>query len=262
MSAVVDLVADLGEGFGPYRMADDAALLEMVTSANIACGFHAGDPRIMDETVRACVDRSVTVGAHPSFPDLVGFGRRAMDLSAREVTTDVLYQVGALGGFAAAYGVRLGHVCPHGRLGNLTMVDAVYADALTEAVGKYDDRLTILTQEGALAQSARARGLAVAILGFADRAYESDGTLVPRGEPGAVVEDADVVVARTLRMVVDGVVESVTGTDVQVSCDTVLLHGDTVGAVQLARRTRATLLDAGVRIESARTTAHVHRERP
>lgn len=132
MPATVDLVADLGEGFGAYRMADDDALLRVVSSANVACGFHAGDPRIMDETVRACAERGVALGAHPSFPDLVGFGRRAMDLSAHEVTTDVLYQVGALSAFAAAHGVRLRHVCPHGRLGNLCVVDETYAGAVTE----------------------------------------------------------------------------------------------------------------------------------
>lgn len=253
MSAAVDLVADLGEGFGPYRMADDAELLRIVTSANVACGFHAGDPRIMDETVQACGELGVAVGAHPSFPDLVGFGRRAMDLSAREVTTDVLYQVGALAAFTAVHGLRLRHVSPHGRLGNLCVVDETYADAVSEAVARYDDRLVVLTQEGALAASARSRGLSVAILGFADRAYHDDGTLVSRSEPGAVVHDADTVVARVVRMVTEGVVESVTGNDVPVRCDTVLVHGDTSGAVQLAHRTRAALQDAGVRIEVAGT---------
>lgn len=250
MSAAVDLVADVGEGFGPYRMADDAELLRIVTSANVACGFHAGDPRIMDETVSACAESGVAVGAHPSFPDLVGFGRRAMDLSAHEVTTDVLYQVGALAAFAATHGVRLRHVCPHGRLGNLCVSDETYAGAVTEAVARYDDSLVVVTQEGALAAAARSRGLPVAILGLADRAYHDDGTLVSRSEPGAVVHDPDTVVARVVRMVVDGSVESVTGKDVPVRCDTVLLHGDTSGAVRLAYRVRAALREAGVRIEA------------
>lgn len=250
MSAAVDLVADVGEGFGPYRMADDAELLRIVTSANVACGFHAGDPRIMHETVGRCAESGVAVGAHPSFPDLVGFGRRAMELSAHEVTTDVLYQVGALEAFTTAHGVRLRHVCPHGRLGNICVVDATYADAVTEAVARYDDELAVVTQEGALAASARARGLPVAILGLADRAYQDDGTLVSRSTPGAVVHDPDAVVARVVRMVVDGLVESVTGKDVAVQCDTVLVHGDTSGAVQLAHRVRTALHDAGVRIEA------------
>lgn len=250
MSPAVDLVADLGEGFGPYRMADDAALLRIVTSANIACGFHAGDPGIMDETVAACRELGVAVGAHPGFPDRVGFGRRAMDLSPHEVTTDVLYQVGALAAFTTAHGTELRHVCPHGKLGNLSMVDDTYADAVTEAVARFDPNLTVSTQEGALAASARARGLPLAILGLADRAYEDDGTLVSRGSPGAIIHDPDLVVSRVVRMVVEGVVESASGRDVPVRCDTVLLHGDTSGAVQLAHATRAALHDAGVQIRA------------
>ncbi|MFE2211100.1 LamB/YcsF family protein [Streptomyces canus] len=248
MTRMVDLVADLGEGFGAYTMGDDEALLELLTSANVACGFHAGDPRIMDATVRHCVRKQVAVGAHPSFPDLVGFGRRAMDLTPDEVRTDVLYQVGALQAFAVAHGTRVRHVAPHGRLGNLVAVRADYARAVVDAVAALDPSLIVLAQNGELADAARERGLRVGIVGIADRAYRDDGTLVPRSEPGAVIHDPAEIARRTLRMVTDGVIRGVGGTDVPVACDTVLLHGDTPGAIALAGRIRDELLAAGVKI--------------
>ncbi|MCG7206575.1 LamB/YcsF family protein [Streptomyces arenae] len=246
MTRMVDLVADLGEGFGAYTMGDDEALLELLTSANVACGFHAGDPRIMDTTVRTCVEKQVAVGAHPSFPDLVGFGRRAMDLTPDEVRTDVLYQVGALQAFAVAHGTRVRHVAPHGRLGNLVAVRADYAEAVVDAVASLDESLIVLAQDGELADAARKRGLRVGVVGIADRAYRGDGTLVPRSEPGAVIHDADEIALRTVRMVTEGVIRSADGTDLPIDCDTVLLHGDTPGALALARRIREQLLAAGV----------------
>ena len=212
MTRTVDLVADLGEGFGAYRMGDDNALLDILTSANIACGFHAGDPRIMDATVKACVQRRVAVGAHPSFPDLVGFGRRAMDLTADEVRTDVLYQLGALQAFAAANGTRVEHLAPHGRLGNLVATRPDYAAAVVDAVEAVDPGLIVLAQDGELADAARSRGIRVGIVGIADRAYRADGTLVPRSEPGAVLHDEQEIAQRTVRMVVDGEIRSVEGT--------------------------------------------------
>ncbi|MER5182349.1 5-oxoprolinase subunit PxpA [Streptomyces sp. NPDC002896] len=248
MPHTVDLVADLGEGFGAYAMGDDEALLDVLTSANIACGFHAGDPRIMDATVRHCVQRGVAVGAHPSFPDLVGFGRRAMDLSPDEVRTDMLYQIGALQAFAAAHGTRVQHVAPHGRLGNLVAIRPDYAAAVADAVASVDGSLIVLAQDGELADAARGRGLRVGIVGIADRAYRDDGTLVPRSEPGAVIHDVGEIAERTIRMVTEGVVRSVGGHDIPVQCDTVLLHGDTPGAIALARRVREELLAAGVEI--------------
>lgn len=248
MTRTVDLVADLGEGFGSYTMGDDEALLDVLTSANIACGFHAGDPRIMDATVRRCVQEGVAVGAHPSFPDLVGFGRRAMDLSPDEVRTDVLYQIGALQAFAAAHGTRVRHVAPHGRLGNLVAVRRDYAAAVADAVASVDRSLIVLAQDGELADAARERGLRVGIVGIADRAYRDDGTLVPRSEPGAVIHDEQEIAGRTVRMVTEGVVRSVGGHDIPVRCDTVLLHGDTPGSVALARRIREELLAADIKI--------------
>ncbi|MGY0060182.1 LamB/YcsF family protein [Streptomyces sp. LZ34] len=251
MTNTVDLVADLGEGFGAYTMGDDEALLSVLTSANIACGFHAGDPRIMDATVRHCVERGVAVGAHPSFPDLLGFGRRAMDLTPDEVRTDTLYQMGALQAFAAAHGTRVRHVAPHGRLGNLVATRPDYAAAVADAAASFaslDGPLIVLAQDGALAEAARARGLRVGIVGIADRAYRDDGTLVPRSEPGAVIHDGGEIAARTVRMVTEGVVRGVGGRDIPVACDTVLLHGDTPGAIALAHRVRQELLAAGVKI--------------
>lgn len=248
MTRTVDLVADLGEGFGAYRMGDDDALLDVLTSANIACGFHAGDPRIMDATVASCVRRGVAVGAHPSFPDLVGFGRRAMDLTADEVRTDVLYQLGALHAFAVAHGTRVRHIAPHGRLGNLVATRADYAAAVVGAVESFDRELIVLAQDGELATAARSAGLRVAVVGIADRAYRDDGTLVPRSEPGAVIHDETEIAERTVRMVTEGVIRSVGGQDIPVDCDTVLLHGDTPGAVALAYRVREELLSAGVTI--------------
>jgi len=248
MTHTVDLVADLGEGFGAYTMGDDEALLDVLTSANIACGFHAGDPRIMDATVRHCVRRGVAVGAHPSFPDLVGFGRRAMDLSPDEVRTDMLYQIGALQAFAAAHGTRVQHVAPHGRLGNLVAVRPDYAAAVADAVTSVDPSLIVLAQDGELADAARARGLRVGIVGIADRAYRDDGTLVPRSEPGAVIHDEQEIAGRTVRMVTEGVIRSVGGRDIPVRCDTVLLHGDTPGSVALAHRIREELLAADIKI--------------
>ena len=255
MSREVDLVADLGEGYGDWTMGDDAALLEIVTSANIACGFHAGDPRIMDRTVAECVRLGVRIGAHPSFPDLVGFGRRAMDLTENEVRTDLLYQLGALSAFAAYHGARVAHVAPHGRLGNLVATRPDYARAVVDAVSHVDPTLRILAQDGELADAARASGIAVGIVGIADRAYEDDGTLVPRSQPGAVIHDAGEIAARTVRMVTEGVIESRNGVSIPVAVDTVLLHGDTPAAVELARRIRTELDAAGVVI-AAPAIAH------
>ncbi|KAB1656330.1 5-oxoprolinase subunit PxpA [Pseudoclavibacter chungangensis] len=248
MARRIDLVADLGEGFGDWKMGDDDALLDIVTSANIACGFHAGDPRIMDRTVAKCVERGVHVGAHPSFPDLVGFGRRAMDLTGDEVRTDVIYQLGALQAFATAHGTRVAHIAPHGRLGNLVAVREDYARAVVAAVLVVDPELRVLVQDGCLADAASEADLQIGVIGIADRAYEDDGTLVPRSEAGAVIHDEDEIAARTVRMVLDGTIESRTGRTLPVTVDSVLLHGDNAGAVRLAQRLRDELVAAGVEV--------------
>lgn len=248
MTAQIDLVADLGEGFGSYTLGDDTELLSIVSSANIACGFHAGDPDIMDRTIAECVKRGVGIGAHPSFPDLRGFGRRTMDLSADEVRTDTLYQLGALRAFADYHGTRVDHIAPHGRLGNLVATRKDYAQAIADVVYRTDPSMIVLTQEGELAQASRALGLRVAIVGIADRAYQGDGTLVPRSQAGAVIHDPQQVIERTVRMVNEGVIRTVEGTDIPVVADTILLHGDNPDAVNLAGLIRKELENAGVTI--------------
>jgi 5-oxoprolinase (ATP-hydrolysing) subunit A len=254
MAATIDLVADLGEGFGSYRMGDDDALLDIVSSANIACGFHAGDPMIMAATVAKCAERGVAVGAHPSFPDLRGFGRYAIDLPAAEVQADVLYQLGALSAFAAVQGVRVRHMAPHGRLGNLVAVREDYAEAIADAVAHAAPDLVILAGLGAMERAARARGLRVAIVGNIDRAYSDDGTLVPRSQPGAVLHDPEEIAERAVRLVIDGVILTVTGRELPVSVDTILVHGDTPEAVVTAQRVRSALEAAGVRISKLAAT--------
>jgi UPF0271 protein len=246
MPRMVDLSADIGESFGSWRMGEDRAILRSLTSANVACGFHAGDPRVMSESVLACVDHGVAVGAHPGFADLVGFGRRTIDMSAEEVRTDVLYQIGALAAFAKAAGTALTHVSPHGRLGNLVVADEHYARPVAEAVEAYDPRLIVVTYSGALERLARERGLHVGLLGFADRAYEDDGSLVSRKEPGAVLHDPDVITERAVSMVTTGTVTSRTGREVTVEVDSILLHGDNEASVVAARQVRSGLEDAGV----------------
>lgn len=248
MGRTIDLVADLGEGFGAYSLGDDSALLEIVSSANIACGFHAGDPDIMDRTVAECVRRGVSIGAHPSFPDLRGFGRRTMDLTAEEVRNDVLYQFGALSAFAAYHGTSVSHIAPHGRLGNLVATRQDYAAAVADAARRVRPDLIVLAQDGELAQAAAGLGLPVAIVGIADRAYQDDGTLVPRNQPGAVIHNPATIVDRTIRMVCEGVIESASGLKLPVIADTVLVHGDNPGAVDLARLIRQELTAAGVTI--------------
>ncbi|WP_193597140.1 LamB/YcsF family protein [Microbacterium sp. YJN-G] len=248
MAITVDLVADMGESFGAYTMGDDDALLDIVSSANIACGFHAGDPRVMDRTVGECRARGVGIGAHPSFPDLVGFGRRTMELEPDEVRTDILYQLGALSAFAQAHGTRVTHLCPHGRLGNLVITRPDYARAMAEAVHGFDPRIILFTQAGEVVPVAEELGLRIAMVGAVDRSYEDDGTLTPRTIPGAVLHDPDEIASRTVRMVTEGTIVSRGGVELPISCDTVLLHGDGPDAVALARRIRAELEGAGVTI--------------
>ena len=250
MFAAVDLNSDMGEGFGTYTLGHDEALIDYVSSINVACGFHAGDPRIMGETVAVAREKGVAIGAHPSFPDLVGFGRRQMDLTADEVRTDVIYQTGALAAFAKAHGTSLTHLAPHGRLGNLVATRTDYAAAVVDAVLAVDSGLVILAQDGCLADEARSRGVRVGIVGIADRAYQADGTLVPRTQPGAVIHDVETIAARTVQIVTEGYLYAVDGTRVDVQADTVLLHGDNPEAVENARAVRAALEAAGVTIAS------------
>lgn len=244
----IDLVADIGESFGAHRLGDDERILRVLSSANVACGFHAGDPRTMAAAVASCRAAGVSIGAHPGFPDPVGFGRRAMELSRDEVRTDVLYQVGALDGFARAAGTSVRHVCPHGRLGTLVSTDRPYALGVADAVEQYDADLAVYTLPGELEHEARARGLPVAVIGLIDRAFNDDGSVVSRREAGAVLHDEEVIVERALSMALDGSVRSRTGRRIDMVCDTLLMHGDNPASVRAAERVRAALDDSGVTV--------------
>ncbi|MFT3876395.1 MAG: 5-oxoprolinase subunit PxpA [Propioniciclava sp.] len=242
----IDLSADLGESFGDYTIGNDEALLPLLTSANVACGFHAGDPRVLDRTVRACAERGVEIGAHPGFHDLVGFGRRPISMSTEEVATDTLYQIGALAAFARKHGRTLQHITPHGSLGNLCVADPAYARGVLDAVEAFDPTLPVVTQAGVLADLAHERGIPVAITAMADRAYNTDGSLVSRKLPGAVIHDPGLMVERVLRMVLEGTVEAIDGTVIDLDCHTVLIHGDSPEALEVADRIRTELVAHGV----------------
>jgi UPF0271 protein len=245
----VDLNSDLGEGFGRWSLGDDEAMLGIVSSANVACGFHAGDPATIRRTVRLAVERGVAIGAHVGYRDLAGFGRRRMDVPSEELQADVAYQVGALAGLAAAEGGRVAYVKPHGALYNTAQVDDRVAEDVAAAVAAVDDALLMLGLPGSAAlAAASAAGLATAAEAFADRAYQADGTLVPRSAPGAVLHDPDDVALRMLRLVTEGVVEAVDGSVVPVRADSICVHGDSPGAVAMASRVRSVLTDAGVRV--------------
>jgi len=245
----LDLNADVGESFGEYKLGQDALLMPSITSASVACGFHAGDPGVMRETVALAQQHGVALGAHPSFPDLVGFGRREMRATPREVEDFVVYQIGALAAVATAGGVRLQHVKAHGALYNMAVRDAALADAIARATASVDRALILFGLPGSelIAAGTRA-GLRTAREGFADRAYKRDGTLVPRSEPGAVIEDTEAVVARAVAMARDRVVKAIDGSRIDLEVETICVHGDTPGAALLASRIRAALMDAGVNV--------------
>lgn len=245
----VDINADTGESYGRWGLGDDERLLDIVTSANIACGFHAGDPATLVRTCRAAIRRGVAVGAQVAYHDLVGFGRRFIDVSPRDLYADVLYQIGALSGIARTCGGRISYVKPHGALYNAVVVDTAQAQAIVDAVVDYPEDLAVLGLPGSefLRLAARA-GLRVVTEAFADRAYTTDGQLVPRREPGAVIHDPHEVVRRVVRLVTTGFLEAADGSDVEVRADSVCLHGDTPGAVELAAAVRTALQDKGVTV--------------
>jgi 5-oxoprolinase (ATP-hydrolysing) subunit A len=243
----MDLNADLGEGFGRWELGDDDALLEIVTSANVACGFHAGDPLTMRAVCADAARRGVSVGAQVSYRDLAGFGRRYIAYEPAELTADVLYQLAALDGIARAHGTRVRYVKPHGALYHAAAGDPVQAGAVAAAVKAYDPNLPVLSLPGSqLLTAADGAGLRGVREAFLDRAYTPDGGLVPRGQRGAVIADPDEVAARAVRMAVDGTVVAVDGSTVGVAAESLCVHGDTPAAVEVARRVRATLTDAGV----------------
>ena len=247
----MDLNADLGESFGSWNMGDDAAMFRLVTSANVACGFHAGDPITMLDSCRAAFELDVTVGAHVGYRDLAGFGRRSLEMSFDELFGEVLYQLGALDGVAHAVGASVDYVKPHGALYNRLVHDAEQASAVVAAIQAYDPGLPILGLPGSqLLIQAREAGHPVFVEAFVDRAYQADGTLVPRSQEGAVLHDVDSIVERAVRLATMGEVVAVDGTVVQVRPDSLCIHGDTPGAVEMAAGVRAGLEAAGVELES------------
>jgi len=247
----VDINSDVGESFGAYTIGHDAGLMRAITSANIAAGFHAGDPSVLRDTIRLAKTHGVAIGAHPGFPDLVGFGRRELNAAPREVEDLVLYQIAAVQGMAAAEGAAVQHVKPHGALFNMAVRNADFAAAIARAVAALDRSLILFGLPGSeILLAGRAAGLRVAAEVFADRAYESDGSLMSRRKPGSVIHDAAVVVARAVAMVTDRSVAASDGSVVPLEVDTICVHGDTPGSDALAASLRAGLEQAGVAVKA------------
>jgi UPF0271 protein len=252
----IDLNCDLGESYGRWTLGHDADVMRSISSANVACGYHAGDPGVMRETVRLAREHGVAVGAHPGFPDLVGFGRRNMDASPREIEDFVVYQIGALAAIAAAEGVKLQHVKAHGALYNMAVRDRALADAIARAVASVDRSLILFGLPGSeLLRAGQAAGLPVAAEGFADRSYEPDGSLTPRDREGAVIHDPGAVVRRAVRMVRDEKVTASHGEDVPMYVRTICTHGDTPGSHELTRLLREGLRREGIEVKALRVTS-------
>ncbi|QUQ68238.1 LamB/YcsF family protein [Kutzneria sp. CA-103260] len=243
----MDLNSDLGEGFGAWRLGDDEALLDVVTSANVACGFHAGDPTVLRRVTERAAERGVAIGAQVGYRDLPGFGRRFIDVDPAELANDVIYQIGALDGFARIAGTRVRYVKPHGALYNAIVTHAEQAAAVVEAVRRYDPSLPILGLPGSESlRQAESAGLTAVREAFADRAYTPEGALVSRRLDGAVLHDVEEIVARCVRMAVAGTVTAVDGTVVSVAPQSLCVHGDTPGAVEIAKRVKEGLVAAGL----------------
>ena len=247
----VDLNCDLGESFGAYSIGMDEAMIPLISSANIACGFHAGDPAVMHRTVRLCRQYGVAVGAHPGYPDLVGFGRRNMNVSPEQVADDLLYQIGALKAFCDLEGVPLRHVKPHGALYNQAAKDPALASAVCQVIRAIDPDLKLLAQGGTEMQAAALRaGIHFVCEAFADRAYQPNGLLVPRGTDGAMITDENLAVSRVIRMIRDRKVLALDGTDTTVQADSVCVHGDNEKALLFVRKIREALLAENIHIHA------------
>ena len=245
----MDLNADLGEGFGVWRLGDDEALLGIVTSANVACGFHAGDAPTMRRICEWAADRGVAVGAQVAYRDLAGFGRRRIEYDPSDLRDEIIYQIAALDGFCRLQDEKVRYVKPHGALYHAATTDVRQASAVVAAVADYDRSLPVLCQAAsALATCAAQSGLRVVGEGFADRAYQADGTLVPRGQPGALLSDVDAVVERAVRLALVGEVVAIDSSVVECPVESLCVHGDTPGAVDLAQRVRSALEMSGVRL--------------
>lgn len=250
---VIDLNCDMGESFGNYSLGLDDQVIGFITSSNVACGWHAGDPMVMDATVRRAVEHGVGIGAHPGYPDLLGFGRRKMDCTGSELTTYLVYQVGALQAFCQLQGTALQHVKPHGALYHTVLEDETAARAVAEAVAGLDSRLLLVTLAGSkgdrMAEVCHEYGLTVVREAFPDRAYTREGTLVPRRQPGAVIHDPETVAERALRMARDNQVVAEDGSIISLQAETLCLHGDTPSAVDLVRTIHERLRSNGIKLE-------------
>jgi UPF0271 protein len=243
----VDLNSDVGEGFGVWTLGDDDAMLDVVTSANVACGFHGGDPDILRRVCTSAAEREVAIGAQVGYRDLAGFGRRSIDVAPESLTNDVIYQIGALDGFARVAGSRVRYVKPHGALYNRAVHDEAQAAAVVEAVRRYDPALPVLGLPGsALLRLAAEAGLRTVAEAFADRGYTTAATLVPRTEPGALLHDPDAIAERVLRLARIGRIAAIDGTELAMSADSICVHGDTPGAVAIATAVRRALDSAGI----------------
>ena len=251
MSLTTDLNCDVGESFGVYKLGYDADILDEVTSANIACGFHAGDPATMRATVRLALEKGVAIGAHPGLPDLVGFGRRLMKITPQEAKDIVVYQIGALTAFVKSEGGTMRHVKPHGALYNMAAKDFVLAKAIAEAISRVNPDFIRVGQSGSqLIESGKAFGLQTASEVFADRTYEDDGTLTPRDQADSVIVDHELAVRQVIGMLQTGTVRSRQGTDVTVKTETICIHGDGPKALEFAKQIRLALDGAGVTVQA------------
>ena len=247
----VDLNADVGESFGAYSIGHDSGLMKVITSASIAAGFHGGDPSVLRHTIRLAKSSGVAIGAHPGFPDLAGFGRRDMQVSPHEAEDLVLYQIAVVAGVASTEGMRLQHVKPHGAMYNMAARDEVLASAIAKAVAAFDRQLILFgPPDSALTRAGQAAGLRVVAEGFADRAYEPDGSLVSRTKPGAVVKDPEEVVRRAVRIAREHTVAAVNGSTISLNVETLCVHGDTEGSDVLGARLRAGLEAGGITVQS------------
>jgi UPF0271 protein len=250
MASVIDLNADVGEGFGSWTMGDDEALVGLVSSANVACGFHAGDPSTMARVCAFAAERGVAVGAHVAYRDLAGFGRRDLDIAPDELTGDVLYQLGALDAFARAAGTHLSYVKPHGALYNRIAIDPVQAQGVLEAVRRFDASLPVLTLPASVVHTVAAdMGIATITEAFPDRSYEATGRLVSRSQSGAVLHDPDLVAQRAVRIATTGRLTAVDGSEVDVAARSLCVHGDTPEAVAIATAVRRALEAAGITVQ-------------
>lgn len=247
----IDLNCDLGESFGAYRIGMDEEVIPYITSANVACGFHGGDPVVMAKTVEMCREHGAHVGAHPGFPDLIGFGRRNMTVKPEEAKAYIQYQIGALKAFCDGAGIKLSHVKPHGALYNMAAKDYALAAAVCEAVKAVDENLVLLALSGSqMIRAAKETGVPFASEVFADRGYQGDGSLVPRTMPGAMIEDEDEAVRRVIRMAKEGMVTAVDGTEVPIQADSVCVHGDSPRALAFVQKIHSALEEAGVEVRA------------